>query len=91
MNVRLTPELERFVQAQVTSGRYASVDDALNAAVALLQTDDQLPDDLDKLRSIVDVGLAEADAGQFVEFTAEDVITERRAAYEARHAKRKGA
>ena len=88
MNVRLKPELEQFVEEQVKSGRFATVDDALNAAVARLQTDDQVVGDLEALRAEVDVGLAEADRGEFVEFTADDVIAERRAAWAAR---RKGA
>ena len=38
----------------------------------------------DELRALVDVGLSEADGGEFVEFTAEYVIAERRVACLAR-------
>jgi hypothetical protein len=36
--------------------------------------------EIEQIRREVDVGIGEADRGQFVEFTAEDVIRERRAA-----------
>ena len=41
-------------------------------------------EEIDELRAEVDIGIAEADAGQFVEFTAERVIAERHAARAAR-------
>ncbi len=37
MNVTLSPETERFIQAQVQSGRYRSSEDVINAALRLLQ------------------------------------------------------
>ena len=88
MTVLLKPELARFIDDQIQQGRFDSPDDAINAAVAHLQTERDLAGvQLDLLRAEVDVGIAEADRGEFVEFTAEDVIAERRA---ARDAKQKG-
>ena len=85
MPISLTPALAKFVDDLVKSGRYASPDDAVNAAVARLQTETELtPDDITDLREHLDPALAEADAGQFSDFTAEDVIAERRAARNAR-------
>jgi antitoxin ParD1/3/4 len=85
MNVQIKPELQRFIEDQVKLGRYESTDDVMNAAVAALQADSELsPEEIDDLRAKIDVGLAEADRGEFLEFTAEDVIAECRAEFEAR-------
>jgi len=45
MNVVLTPELERFVQDQVQSGRFASPEEVLEAGLARLMLD-PAPDEL---------------------------------------------
>ena len=37
MNVSLTPELERFVQAKVESGRYNSASEVIREALRLLE------------------------------------------------------
>ena len=88
MTVLLKPELERFIEDQVQQGRFDSSDDAINAAVAHLQTERDLAGvQLDLLRAEVDVGIAELDRGEFVEFTAKDVIAERRAAWRAKQNK----
>jgi len=80
MNIILKPELEKFIDDQVQSGRYDSAADAINAAIARLQAERDFAGlSLDALRAEVDLGLAEADRGEFVEFTAKDVIAERRA------------
>ncbi len=75
MTVELSSDAARFVDEQVRAGRYPSAQAALDAAVGRLR------DEADaELRALADVGLAEADRGDFVAFTAEDVIAERRAA-----------
>ncbi len=78
MTIVLSDDAARFVDEQVRSGRYPSADAAVDAAVARLRSD--AGDDPDDLGALIDVGLAEADRGAFVEFTAEQVIAERRAA-----------
>ena len=89
MPISLTPALAKFVDDLVRSGRYSSADDAVNAAVARLQSDHELtPEEIADLRQDLDPALAEADAGTFADFTAEDIIAERRAARDAR--KRQG-
>jgi antitoxin ParD1/3/4 len=37
VNVTLSPEVEKFIQTQVQSGRYRSSEDVINAALRLLQ------------------------------------------------------
>jgi putative addiction module CopG family antidote len=82
MPISLTPGLAKFVDYLVKSGRYASADDAVNAAVARLQTEHELtPEEIADLRDELDPAIAEADAGTFADFTAEDIIAERRAAH----------
>ena len=80
MEIRLEPHLARFIDEQVKRGIYDSAEDAVNAGVARLQTEEELSAaDIEDLRAELDAGIAEADAGEFTEFTAEDIIAERRA------------
>jgi antitoxin ParD1/3/4 len=85
MNILLKPELEKFIDDQVQQGRFDSAADAINSAVARLQTERELAGlPLEALRGEIDIGLAEADRGEFTQFTAEDVIAERHAALAAK-------
>jgi antitoxin ParD1/3/4 len=80
MNVTLSADAQKFVERKVRNGEYASADEAVNGLLAALQAQEDLTaEDLDALRADVDAGLAEADRGEFVAFTAEDVIAEKRA------------
>ena len=88
MTVTLRPNIEKFVGAKVDSGLFSSAEEAVNELLSQLQVQDELSlDEIAELRSAVDVGIAEADRGEFVEFTAKDVIAERRAAMAARGGK----
>jgi putative addiction module CopG family antidote len=81
MLVSLSPSLAKFVDEQIKAGRYASTDEALNSAVARLQSDAEISAlDLDHIRADLDPALAQADRNEFSEFTASDIIAERRAA-----------
>ena len=89
MTISLKPEVQEFVAEKVRSGQYPSAEEAVNALLAMAMEQERLtPQDVAELRAQLDPAIAEADRGQFVEFTAEDVIAERRA---ARAATRKGA
>ena len=76
MTVKLTAELERYIAEKVRSGEYRSPQEALT------------PEDVADFRAELDPALAEADRGNFAEFTAEDVIAEARSRQPRR---RKGA
>lgn len=93
MQVKVPPELAEYVRAEVASGRFPSASDLIAAAVASMRDATELSRaEISELRREVDVGLAQAKRGEFAEFTAEDVITERRAARSAaRGRRRKGA
>ncbi len=66
LNVSLTAELERFLNEQVRSGRYSSLEEAVGKAVELLKEMDEAESRLEKL-------LEEAEnSGPPTEMTAQD-------------------
>ena len=68
MNVSLTPELETYIQAKVTSGRYSSASEVMREALRLLQDHDQLQAiKLDALRKEIAIGIEQADRGETVD------------------------
>lgn len=86
MNVVLKPELQKFVDEQVTTGRYPSAEDVVAAAVTRFMQDERLgefaPGELDAL-------LAEGEADlQRGDFVTMDEVREhfRRRAVESRPA-----
>ena len=80
MDISLIPPLQKFVEEQVRSGRYSSAEELINGAVATLQSQHEAltPQEVEELRREVAIGIAEADRGDFVEFTAQDIIAEGR-------------
>ncbi|HTB10739.1 MAG TPA: type II toxin-antitoxin system ParD family antitoxin [Bryobacteraceae bacterium] len=64
VNVSLTPELEKLVQAKVESGRYSSPSEVVEEALHLLE---QREADLKEFRARVDEGLASLDRGEGVD------------------------
>ena len=66
MNVSLAPDLERFLNEQVQSGRYSSTEEAVRKAVELLKEAGEAESRLETL-------LQEAeDSGPATELTAQD-------------------
>jgi antitoxin ParD1/3/4 len=57
MNVRILPDLSRFVQDLLADGRYQNGDQVFVEALRLLQTREQL-------RRDVDAGIAQVDRGE---------------------------
>ena len=87
--VRLNSAMAKFVAAKVRAGQFASADEAVNGLLAVLKGQEKLtPREVLELRAMLDPAIAEADRGEFVDFTAEQIIAERRAAARPR---RKGA
>jgi len=67
MALRIPPDFERAVLDRVASGRYASVEDVLEACLeALSQTEESPAEEMEWLRAQVDVGIAEADRGELI-------------------------
>ena len=74
MTSELTPKLRKFVEDKVKTGQFASAAEVIRGALTLLQAEEGLTTaDVEALRREVEVGLKQADRGQFVEFTAADI------------------
>jgi antitoxin ParD1/3/4 len=67
MNVSLTPELEAMIRQQVDSGRYNNASEVVREALRLLEDHQRVQ----HLRSLLAVGLEQAQRGELVEFTPE--------------------
>lgn len=75
MNVSLTPELEKFVQQKVKTGRYLSASEVIREALRLLEERDiQRLMRIEKLRQEVAVGIEQSDRGEI--FDGEEVVAE---------------
>jgi antitoxin ParD1/3/4 len=75
MNVSLTPELEKFVQQKVKTGRYLSASEVILEALRLLKERDiQRQMRLEKLRLEVTVGIEQSNRGET--FDGEEVVAE---------------
>ena len=61
MNIQLKPELEQFIQVQIATGKFATVDDAINQAVKLLEEREQR---LEELRHKLASGTEQIARGQ---------------------------
>lgn len=68
VNVSLTPELARFVEAKVDAGTYASASEVVREGLRLLLEQERLRDArLQELREKVRVGLDQARRGELVD------------------------
>ena len=67
MNVSLTPELEAMIRQQVDPGRYNNASEVVREALRLLDEHRRVQ----HLRSLLAVGLEQAQRGELVEFTPE--------------------
>ena len=75
MPLTLPPELQEFIESQVASGKYASVDEVFMAGIKLLEERERLYQGrFEELRREVMVGVKEAEQGELLE--AEAVITQ---------------
>ena len=65
MNVSLTPELERLINAKVDAGAYQTASEVVREALRLLQLRDE---GLVQLRKDVQAGFNQIEQGQFAEY-----------------------
>ncbi|MDZ7965539.1 MAG: type II toxin-antitoxin system ParD family antitoxin [Nostoc sp. DedSLP03] len=61
MYIKIKPELEQFIQAQLASGRFTNADDVINEAFKLLQERQQR---LEELQQKIAVGTEQIAKGQ---------------------------
>lgn len=89
MNVSLTPELEKFVQDKVDTGRYTSASEVIREALRLLEKREERTREreqaLKAFQTELDRRIAEADAGGWID--GEEAFTRLRAKSEARRRK----
>lgn len=71
MNISLKPEYVQLVQAQLETGRFASVDDVIGHALHLLDDEqDYDPLWLEETKEKIAIGLAQIDNGQVLEVSS---------------------
>ena len=74
MNVSLTPELEKFVQEKVASGRYNSASEVVRESLRLLEEWERLKlTRYEALKREIAVGLKQLEEGKVHPFDAERV------------------
>ena len=90
MNVSLTPVLEKYVHAQVKSGRYGSASEVVRSAIRTLQTHEKdRRSRLKELRATIEKSIAQADAGNV--FSADEAFAEVRRRLRSRARRRSAA
>lgn len=68
LNVSLTPDLSRFVERRLRSGRYQSASEVVREALRLLEGRDQTPvASVDELKREIEIGLAQLRRGEGVD------------------------
>jgi len=81
MNISLTPELETLVQDRVKTGMYQSASEVIREALRLLSQRDELRRaQLEELRKEIAIGIEQAERGEIVTTTAEELKAKARAA-----------
>ena len=77
--ITLREEDEHFLDEVVKSGRFLTHSDAVAEALAELKVREAIREQrISELRSKVQVGVEQANRGEFVEFSAQDIIAEGR-------------
>ena len=72
MSIMLTREHEEWLRAKVAAGDFASLDEAVSAAVQQLIIQDEFDEDLAWAKPLVDEGLAQLERGN--SYTHEEVF-----------------
>ena len=75
LSITLSPALGRFLKEEKEAENYASTQEAVNA---VLKKEMRRKQELAWLKKKIAVGVAQADRGEFVEFSAKDIIREGR-------------
>ena len=79
MNVRLKPELEKFIAEKVEAGRYANASDIVNEALEGLREQEEFsPEYQAYLKKELQQGLEQLDRKDYRDFNAEKIIADER-------------
>ncbi len=86
MHISLTPRLEEFVKAKVASGFYNNSSEVIREALRFMETHEEwmYQMKLDRLRQEVAKGAEQAERGEFVDQTVNEVINELKREHHAR-------
>jgi len=80
LTISLREEDQRFIQKALKEGRYLSESEAVADAIDGLRAHDAMREaHVATLRTAIAIGIGEADRGEFIDFTADEIIAERRA------------
>ena len=74
MTIQLTVDQSRWIEAQVSAGRFGSIEEAVAAAVARLQAEEALDDTWAK--PLVEEALAELDRGESTPWREGDILAQ---------------
>jgi antitoxin ParD1/3/4 len=66
MNVSLTPELEKLVDAKVSSGMYQTASEVIREALRLLRERDERK--REELRRMIQVGIDQLERGEYTDY-----------------------
>jgi len=79
MNISLTPELEKLVLDKVESGMYTSASEVIREGLRLLAERDAMANlRVEELRRQIQVGIEQANNGQYSERSMDDIKREGR-------------
>ena len=68
LNVSLTPDLSRFVEARLRSGKYQTASEVVREALRLLEARDRAPvESIEEVKREVEIGLAQLRRGEGVD------------------------
>ncbi len=68
MNIPFTPELEQFIESQITSGKYTSTEEVIIAAIKLLKERERIyKGRFEELKQEIMVGVEASERGEVVD------------------------
>ena len=77
MHISLTPELENIVKMKVESGLYNNASEVVREALRKVYADDEVRKlKLEHLRDAIQIGLDQANRGEFSDRSISDIISD---------------
>lgn len=77
MSISLTGDLEEYIEAEVSSGDYASADDVVRGALLLMRQEREAEQEkFHLLKEAVQAGIDEADRGEFSNKSLDEILAE---------------
>lgn len=67
MNIILNPKLETFIQQQISSGKYDSINSIIEEALNLLEKRNQYDDWVEDIRPKIDLAAAQLERGEGID------------------------